>query len=348
MTAASLRSRSGAEILTWVACLALAMLFPFVTSVPYFISTAITALVFVTLAVAFDVVVGRIGALSLAQPVFFGFGAYTGALLSAHQIGDFWLELATAAVGAVILAFVVGLPSFRLSLHAFAIGTLGFQLSAQLIANNWVPVTGGPLCVTGIGPLRLDYPGGVFNLTDYTGLYYVILAIAAGSIALTLAITRLNLGLAFTAVRDDPVLASARGFSPTAVRLTALTISAVLSAAAGVFVAHFQTVICPDSFDISYTVILLVMVFIGGRASLRGVVSAALLFTVLPQLLRATDEWRLAIYGLLLLAVVTTVPNGLEQVYREAEKAIRRLRQTGGAEAATVAPGPDAGFEERP
>jgi ABC-type branched-subunit amino acid transport system permease subunit len=309
-----------------------------VTNVPYFISTGITVLVFVTLAVAFDLVVGRIGALSLAQPVFFGFGAYVAALLSANLIGGFWLELVIAAVGAVILALVIGIPSFRLSLHAFAIGTLGFQLSAQLIAQNWISVTGGPLCVTRIGPLSLDYPGGAITVSDYTGLYYVILAIAACSIALTLAITRLNIGLAFTAVRDDPVLASARGFSPTAVRLTALALSAVLSAAAGAFTAHFQTVICPDSLDISYTVALLIMVFIGGRGSLRGVVSAAVLFTVLPQVLRAAAEWRLAIYGLALLVVVTTVPDGLEQIYQAVEKALRRVRRNGTGDDSGPAP----------
>jgi branched-chain amino acid transport system permease protein len=180
------------------------------------------------------------------------------------------------------------------------------------VAQNWVPVTGGPLCVTRIQPIQL----GALVVDDLTGQYYVILAIATVCVLAVWLLSRSRLGLAFTAVRDDPVLADARGLSPTHLRLTAFSISAVLSALVGLFVAHFQTVVCPDSMGFGYTVSLLIMVFIGGRASLRGVVSAAVIFTALPQVLRLADEWRLAIFGLILLVTVTTFPDGLEHAYR--------------------------------
>jgi len=314
----------GREVLGWGVFLVLLAFFPALTSVPYFIRTGITALMFVTLALAFDLVLGRVGALSLAQPVFFGFGAYAAALLSVRFGTSFWQEIGVAWLGAAALAVFIGIPAFRLSLHSFAIGTLGFQVSAQLVAQNWMSVTSGPMCVTAIPPVSLSWPGGSTQVISLTAQYELILLIAAIAIATTLLVTRVRLGLAFAAVRDDPLLASARGLWPNQVRLTAFILSAMLSATAGAFVAHFQTVICPDSLDISYTVALLIMVFIGGVASLRGVVSGALLFTVLPQFLRVVDQWRLVIYGALLLVIVITLPGGLEEFYRILERFVGR------------------------
>lgn len=314
---------------TWIAALAGAAILPLLITTPYYLSTAITCLIFIGLAVAFDLVVGRIGALSLAQPVFLGFGAYAAAILSSRYHAPLALEVVISIVGAVGVALAIGIPSFRLSLHAFAIGTLGLAISAQLVAQNWVPVTGGPLCVTRILPIQL----GPIVVEDLIGQYYVILAIAALSVLTVWWLARTRLGLAFTAVRDDPVLADARGLNPTYLRLVAFSISAVLSALVGLFVAHFQTVVCPDSMGFAYTVSLLIMVFIGGRGSLRGVVSAAVIFTALPQVLRLADEWRLAIFGLILLLTVTTFPDGLEHAYRS----LGRLLTGGSRRAAPAA-----------
>jgi ABC-type branched-subunit amino acid transport system permease subunit len=153
-------------------------------------------------------------------------------------------------------------------------------------------------------------------------------AIAALTVAIVYLITRLRLNLAFTAVRDDPLLASARGLWPLRFRLGAFGLSAACSALAGVFAAHFQTVICPDSLDFSYMTALLIMVFIGGRASLRGVVAGAIAFTIVPELLRVTVQWRLAIYGLILLVVVTTFPDGLEHLFSMTGRQLRSISKT--------------------
>jgi ABC-type branched-subunit amino acid transport system permease subunit len=320
-------SRSTADLLGWFGALAFAVAFPLLIGTPYYVSIGITALIFITLAVSFDLVVGRIGALSLAQPLFFGFGAYVGALLSAHFNTSFWLEITAAAAAGAVLAVVIGIPSFRLSLHSFAIGTLGFAVIGQIVAQNWVSVTRGPLCVTGIQTLRLPFLGGGLAAVSLEQQYFVILAIASLTVGIVYLITRLRLNLAFTAVRDDPLLASARGLWPLRFRLGAFSLSAACSATAGVFAAHFQTVICPDSLDFSYMTALLIMVFIGGRASLRGVVAGAIAFTIVPELLRVTVQWRLAIYGLVLLVVVTTFPDGLEHLFSRAGRQLSSIRR---------------------
>ena len=320
-------ARPSAGVVTWLGLLLVGISLPFVLGTPFFLHTATVALIFVTLAVAFDLVVGRVGALSLAQPVFYAFGAYSAGLI-ALNLGNpgFWVESAVAVAGSALLALAIGIPAFRLSLHAFGIATLGFLLIGQLVAMNWLDVTRGPLCVSGIPAMTVPLGPTTWQVNSATASYFVMLVIAASTVALVAIIARSRLGSAFIAVRDDPVLASARALWPTRLRLLAFAISAGLTGLAGVFAAHFQHVVCPTQGDLAVTVLLLVMVFIGGRASLRGVVTAAIIFTVIPQVLRIADEWRLVIFGVLLLVSVTALPNGLETAFEWVERRIARFR----------------------
>lgn len=308
----------------WTVAAVVAVVFPFAVGLPYYVSVGITVMTFVALAVAFDLVVGRIGALSLCQPLFFGFGAYLAALTNVHFGWGFELELVAAAVAAMILALVIGIPAFRLSLHAFAIGTLGFATIGLVVARNWVSVTGGPLCTTGVGPIDI----GPIAVRGLIAEYLVITVIAAIAIMVYRAVTRRRLGLVMAAVRDDPSLAQARGFSPNTYRLTAFAISAALSAMAGVFTAHYLSVVCPDQLANTYMVTLLIIVFIGGRGNLPGVLLAAVLFGALPEVLRMADQWRLVIYGMALLVVVVAYPDGLGRLIEATARRVSgRARQ---------------------
>jgi len=282
----------------------------------YALNIAILTALYVALAVAFDLVVGRVGALSLAQTIFLGFGAYAAALLSTKVVANGWLEAGVAAFGGAILALLIGIPSFRLSLHSFAIGTLGFAVIGSLIATNWIGVTGGPLCTTNVPPLRLPYPGGVFAAVTLEQLYLVIAVIAWLTVALVWGISRSTLGLAYSAVRDDPVLADARGLWPNQLRISAFMISGAVTAIGGFFLAHYIGVVCPTQFDFSTTLLLVIIVFVGGRASLSGVITAAVVFTVVPQVLRFADRWRIVLLSLTLLAVILYKPEGLEALWR--------------------------------
>lgn len=316
----------------WVLIIASMLAVPFVGMSNYGLSTAITALMLVALAVAYDLVVGRLGALSFAQPAFFGVGAYIAALVATTTGIGFWGELGATVVGGVVASIVIGIPSFRLSLHSFAIGTLAFAVIAQMIAQNWISVTGGPLCVTGIPRAAIPMLiGEEFRVQTLTQQYYLIGALAAFAIIVSLILRSSHLGLATQAVRDDAVLADAQGIWPLRIRLIIFAISAVLSACAGLFSAHFQGVVCPDSMAMTLTTTLLIMVFVGGRGSLRGVVLGAVIFSIVPQLLSAAEEWRLVIYSAILLSVVIVTPNGLEPLLAKLEAILRRKVSNNGA-----------------
>ncbi len=330
--------------------LALALAGPALLASLYWLHTMTTALVFVVLGLAFNLVFGRAGALSMAQPLFYAVGAYIAALGSTRLGWTWWTELLVAVVTAAVLAVAVGIPSFRLSQHTFAIGTLGFTLIGQLVATNWIDVTGGPLCAAGVPDLTIRWPGGSWTAVTEQNYYYVALALAVGTVALLSAVYRSRLGRIFSAVRDDPVLASARGVSPTGVRLTAFGLAGALTAVAGTFMAHLQRVVCPSQGDMAVTNLLLIMVLVGGIGSTRGVALAALLVTVVPQMLRLADEWRMVIFSLLLLVVVIFLPRGLAGLAHRPVLAWCRLLERHAQPVAVVEPAtaPVAGEGEQP
>lgn len=313
----------------WALTLLGAVVFPLVVANPYYLDVGILVMLYIALAVAFDLVVGRIGALSLAQPVFLGIGAYTAGILSSRMNLSFLPIAGISVVLAVAAAILIGIPAFRLSMHSFAMATLAFAVSGVLIAKNWSSVTGGTLCTTGVKPLRLDLMGFSFTPAGLAQLYYVALGIAVVSVAVVAWLSSRRFGLGMTAIRDDPILGSARGIWPNEIRIGIFALSAAMTSVVGAYMAHLQTVVCPNVMEMTYTVELLIIVFIGGRGSLRGVVTAAILFTTLPQFLRIAEEWRLVIYGALLVVIVTTAPDGIEHFYRQAAKLVRRVTGRG-------------------
>ena len=280
----------------------------------YVLHVLIFTALFAALALSYDLVVGHVGSLSLAHPAFFGVGAYTAAILATAQRWPFAADVPAAALAAALVAAVVGVPLFRLAEHAFAVGTLGLALVASVVANNWVEVTRGPLCITGIPKPRL----AGLAITTLPAYYWLALAALAGVALLYRGLTTFRLGRAFHAVRDNEPLDGAAAINPLKYRLLAFTIAAALAGGIGALYVHYLSVMCPEEMTVALTVNLLVIVFLGGVGSLRGVIVGAVLFTALPEVLRLAPTWRLVIYGILLLLVVVRSPEGIESLLRRA------------------------------
>jgi ABC-type branched-subunit amino acid transport system permease subunit len=296
----------------------------FVVTVPWLLSAAVPrqqryilhvlifTAIFAALALSYDLVVGHVGSLSLAHPAFFGIGAYTAAILATRAEWPFLAGVLGAVIAAALVAAMVGVPLFRLAEHAFAVGTLGLALVTSVVANNWVEVTRGPLCVTGIPKPRL----GPLAITTLPAFYWLALAALVAVALFYRGLTTFRLGRAFHAVRDNEPLAGAAGVDPLKYRLLAFTLAAAIAGGIGALYAHYLSVMCPEEMTVSLTVNLLVIVFLGGVGSLRGVLLGAVLFTALPEVLRLAPTWRLVIYGGLLLLVVIRSPGGLESLLR--------------------------------
>jgi ABC-type branched-subunit amino acid transport system permease subunit len=191
------------------------------------------------------------------------------------------------------------------------------------VINNWVDFTHGPLCVTGIPRPTLALPGGpALTIATLPQFYWTSLGTLGLTALLYAGLTTFRLGRAFHAVRDNEGLAAAAGINPLKYRMLAFVLSAAVAGAVGALYAHYLAVLCPGELTIGLTVNLLVIVFLGGVGTLRGVVIGAVLFTALPEILRMAPTWRMVIYGLLLLVIVIRMPEGLEA-------AVRRLRPRG-------------------
>jgi ABC-type branched-subunit amino acid transport system permease subunit len=181
----------------------------------YVLHVLVFTALFAALALSYDLVVGHVGSLSLAHPAFFGVGAYTAAILATQARWSFLPDVLAAGLAAAVVAALVGVPLFRLTEHAFAVGTLGLALVASIVANNWVQVTRGPLCITGIPKPAL----GPLAITTLPGFYWLAVAALGAVVLLYRELTTFRLGRAFHAVRDNEPLASAAGIDPLKYRV---------------------------------------------------------------------------------------------------------------------------------
>ena len=278
----------------------------------YILHVLIFTALYGALALSYDLVVGHVGSLSLAHPAFFGIGAYTAALLATEAGWPFTLALPAGMALAGLAALALGVPMFRLTEHSFAMGTLGFALVTQIVATNWVEFTRGPLCVTGIPKPQL----GPLRIATLPAYYWMALAAVALVGLLYHGLTTFRLGRAFHAVRDNEMLAAAAAIAPLKYRMLAFVIGGAVAGGVGSLYVSYIGVLCPGELTVSLSVNLLVMIFLGGVGSLRGVLVGAAAFTALPEILRMAPTWRMVIYGLLLLVIVIRFPEGLEAVFR--------------------------------
>lgn len=286
----------------------------------YLVNAMLEMIKWICFALAFDLVAGHIGAVSLGQPVFYGIGAYITAYLSKTFHTGFFANWVISALAMAILATVVGIAFFRIKKVTFAIGTLGANIIALLIARSAVNITGGDLCTTDVPRPVLSIPFTDISLTISQPLqyFYLLLVILLIIVLAYRAITTSRLGRAFTAVREDELRASAVGIFPLRYKLLAFATSAALIGALGSFQVQYVTVVCPTELGQELTTSLLIMVFVGGAGSIRGVVFGAALFSVLPRILESVGTGTIPpaaqnlIYGVILVSVMLFLPNGLD------------------------------------
>ena len=300
--------------------LLLLLLVPQVIQLSYLLDVFIVTALYVGLALSYDLIVGHVGSLSLAQPAFYGIGAYAVALLSTRAGWPAMACLVAAAIIAGLFALPVGIPSFRLSQYSFAIGTLGFATVAQLVAQNYIDLTDGPMCVTGVPKASI----GGLSFATLPSFYYLILAVVIGIYLFTRRLVGSRIGRSFAAVRENEPLASAVGVSPLKYKLLAFSLSAALAGVIGGMYAYYVNVVCPSELSLFITLNLLVILFIGGAGSLRGVVVGAIAGTSLPELLRLASSWRLVLFGAALLVIINFFPDGLEGGFRRIERRLAR------------------------
>jgi branched-chain amino acid transport system permease protein len=321
---------AGSASLTWIGAggVVFAIALPLVFSGNrYVVDTATTVLIYVMLGWGLNVVVGLAGLLDLGYVAFYAVGAYTYGLLSTHFGLGFWEVLPIAGGLAAAFGMILGYPTLRLRGDYLAIVTLGFGEIIRLILINWGDLTGGPNGVSSIPkptffglPMSASGDGATFSSVfgiEYSPfqrimfLYYLILALALLTNLFVARLRRLPIGRAWEAIREDEIACKAMGINVTNVKLSAFAIGAMLAGFAGVFFAARQGFISPDSFTFSESATILAIVVLGGMGSQLGVVFAATVLVVLPELGRDFSQYRMLLFGVAMVLIMIVRPGGL-------------------------------------
>ncbi|WP_323879304.1 high-affinity branched-chain amino acid ABC transporter permease LivM [Aeromonas hydrophila] len=315
--------------LTAVLVLLFAVSWPFMASRGA-IDLATLALIYIMLGLGLNVVVGLAGLLDLGYVGFYAVGAYSYALLNSYFGLSFWECLPIAGLTAATFGFLLGFPVLRLRGDYLAIVTLGFGEIIRILLNNMTSLTGGPNGISGIpkptlGGLEFNRTvkdGGFETFHEFFGiaynanhkvifLYLMALVLVIATLFVINRLLRMPLGRAWEALREDEIACKSLGLNPTIIKLTAFTIGACFAGFAGSFFASRQGFISPESFVFIESAIVLAIVVLGGMGSQIGVVLAAIVMTVLPELAREFNEYRMLMFGLLMVFMMIWRPQGL-------------------------------------
>ena len=307
--------------LTAVLVLLFAVSWPFMASRGA-IDLATLTLIYIMLGLGLNVVVGLAGLLDLGYVGFYAVGAYSYALLNTYFGLSFWECLPIAGGLAALFGFLLGFPVLRLRGDYLAIVTLGFGEIIRILLNNMTSLTGGPNGISGIpkptlGGLEFNRTvkdGGFDTFHNFFGitynanhkvifLYLMALVLVVVTLFVINRLLRMPLGRAWEALREDEIACKSLGLNPTIIKLTAFTIGATF--------AGFEGFISPESFVFIESAIVLAIVVLGGMGSQIGVVLAAIVMTVLPELAREFNEYRMLMFGLLMVFMMIWRPQGL-------------------------------------
>ena len=314
----------------------------------YVVDIATTVLIYVMLGWGLNIVVGLAGLLDLGYVAFYAVGAYSYALFAQTFGLGFWACLPLAGLLAASFGVLLGFPVLRLRGDYLAIVTLGFGEIIRIVLLNWYDVTGGPNGLANIP--RPSFFGFAFERSPPEGqtsfhqllgldfspqhrimfLYFVILALALLTNLVVLRLRRLPIGRAWEALREDEIACKALGINPTNTKLTAFALGAMFGGFAGSFFATRQGFISPESFTFIESATILAIVVLGGMGSQLGVVLAAVLLVVLPEMARGFAEYRMLLFGAAMVAIMVWRPRGL---LGHREPTIR-LHPAGGGKAA--------------
>ncbi|NQT71097.1 MAG: high-affinity branched-chain amino acid ABC transporter permease LivM [Desulfobacteraceae bacterium] len=305
-----------------IAVAVFAIAFPFVFSM-YQTNIMVTALIYVVISLGLNIVVGLAGLLDLGYVAFYAVGAYTYALLNYHFGLGFWTVLPIGAAMGFLFGVLLGFPVLRLRGDYLAIVTLGFGEIIRLILENWNEFSFGPS-----GIANIPRPG-LFGIqmslhSSIIYLYFLMIGLTLFTIFVVNRLQDSRIGRAWIALREDEIACQAMGIDKTKTKLTAFALGATWAGMGGVVFAAKTTFINPASFTIWESIIILCVVVIGGMGSIIGVIIGALILILLPEYLRAFSEYRMLIFGAVLVVMMVFRPGGIisdvRRIYRFEER----------------------------
>jgi branched-chain amino acid transport system permease protein len=319
------RPETQQKTIRWVMLL---MVILFILSLPFLVGSFLSHVLFlvglyILMGLGLNIVVGFAGLLDLGYVAFFAFGAYTiGVLTSTTTLGisglNFWLALPICVLVAVFFGILLGFPVLRMRGDYLAITILGFGEIIRILAiSDWLkPYFGGAQGVLGIPSPKL----GPISFNTPQAMYYIVIAGALLAAFITIRLADSRLGRQWKAMREDEDVAEAMGINLVTTKLMAFAIGAGFSGLSGAIFASRVGTIFPNSFGLLISITVLSVIIVGGMGSIPGVVVGSFILVGMPELLREFAEYRLLMYGILLIVMMLTRPEGFlpaETIKRE-------------------------------
>lgn len=287
-------------------------------------------LVYIIAAMGLNLTVGYAGQKSLGHAAFFGIGAYTVAILLQHGI-SFWIGLPAAALICFVTGLILGFPALRVQAIYLAFATLGFNTAIWLVMRNEEWLTGGTFGINNIARPSLF---GI-SLEGNVPYYYFVLAVAVVMGLLLWGLLRSPWGKAFTALRDNPIRAESLGVDIRNYTLLSFAIGAVYAGVAGALFASLVQFIEPAPFTVGASIMMYLMVVVGGPGYFLGPVVGAAVGVILPEWLRFAQAWYLFVFGSAVVLLMIWLPDGLLSI-PDRLKARRQAREASAARSAAA------------
>lgn len=278
---------------------------PLLIESDYLRIVAVMILINATAATGVNVSMGYCGLVSVGHAGFLGIGAYVTAFMINYAASDVLSAVASGGLAAGLAGIVIGLPTLRLNPLYIAMVTFGFGQAVNLVALNWIRVTGGPNGLAVNVPMLFGIE--LTNSMLYVGAGLIFLL----SLWIATCIKQSRLGRAFLAVKESEIAAKSMGIQVDRYKIIAFAISAVMGGVAGGLYALVSGYVNPDAFVFQVSILLVTMCLVGGLGQLSGPVVGAIIFTILPEILRPFAEYKEFFSGVILLGFLILMPRGL-------------------------------------
>lgn len=259
-------------------------------------------------AIGLNLLMGYAGQISLGHAAFHALGAYGSAILTVTYHLNPWLAMLCSLAFACLVAWLIGMPTLKLSGHYLAIATLGFGMIVTIVLVQWIPVTGGTSGMPNIPSLAI----GRFAFDDDLRFCYLVWGVCLALVALSLNIVNSRVGRALRAIHVSEVAAGICGVNVARLKLQVFVLSAAYASLAGSLYAHYVTFVSPDRrFGFPFSIEAVVMVVLGGLGNVWGSLLGSGVITALGEVLRRFGDYDVAAFGIVLMLAIIFLPQGI-------------------------------------
>ncbi len=307
LNASSVSARKSSSLVGIVLVLIIVCIVPVLVPNDYIQQIVNMIGIYIILGTGINILTGYTGQLSLGQAAFFGIGAYATAILNTRTGAQFFVCLIVSILITGVASLILAIPALKVKGPYLALLTQGFGEIIRIVMINWTPVTNGTA-----GILKIESPrifGFTFNtLTKY---YYLVVVFVILGLLYQKILINSRTGRAFIAIREDMEAAELTGINVTTYKIRSFVLSSVYCAIAGTLYAMMIRYVSPDTFVNNTSSVILWTAIVGGFGTLVGPIIGGIIMQTLPELLRFCGNWRLVIYGIILLIVILRFPGGL-------------------------------------